>query len=119
VEASAQAALRWLGLAEEQQRRWAAAWFDRRRALGFAILGRNDAALAALERAFAAGELRGWWYDVDREPAFAALREDARFKTLAAQARAHARAERKLLQQMRRDGTVPLRTMSASTLRPC
>ena len=81
--------------------------------------GRDEAALAALERGFAAGDLHGWWYDVDREPAFAAFRDHPRFKTLAAQTRAHASAQRKLLEQMRRDRTIPRRTMTASTARPC
>lgn len=120
AEPSARAALEWLDRVEEQQGRWGPAhWFDRRRAVALALLGRDEAALAALERGFAAGDLHGWWYDVDREPAFAAFRDHPRFRALAAQARAHASAQRKLLEQMRRDGTVQLRTMSVSTARPC
>jgi TolB-like protein/DNA-binding winged helix-turn-helix (wHTH) protein/Tfp pilus assembly protein PilF len=120
AEASARAVMEWLDLVEGQAPPGRLApWFDRTRAVALAMLGRNEAALAALERAFAAGNIYGWWYDVDREPAFAALREDPRFKTLAAHARAHANAQRKLLEQMRRDGTVPLRTMSASMARAC
>jgi TolB-like protein/DNA-binding winged helix-turn-helix (wHTH) protein/Flp pilus assembly protein TadD len=85
--------------------------------LALAILGRRDAAIAALERAFADGKRGGW--NPDREPAFAAFRDDPRFRALTVKQRAHVSAQRKLLEQMRRDGIVPLRTMSASIASPC
>jgi hypothetical protein len=56
---------------------------------------------------------------VVREPAFDALRDDPRFRALTDKKRAHVNAQRKILEQMRRDGTVPLRMMPASTARPC
>jgi TolB-like protein/DNA-binding winged helix-turn-helix (wHTH) protein len=115
AEASARAALEWIELEERKPGRQYK--FDDERATALAILGQSDAAIAALERAFAAGRLQ--WLDVDREAAFAALRDDPRFRAFTVKKRAHVNAQRKILEQMRRDETVPLRTMSASTARPC
>jgi hypothetical protein len=116
AEASARAALEWMelhdprpfGLYDDE---------DDERAAALAILGQGDAAIAVLERAFADGK-RGRW-NPDREPAFATFRDAPRFRALTVKKRADVSAQRKLLEQMRRDGTVPPRMMSASTAHPC
>jgi hypothetical protein len=114
AEASARAVLEWIEL---QDRTPFGGENVAERATALAILGQGDAAIAVLERAFADGKRGGWLSD--REPAFAAFRDDPRFRALTVKKRAHVSAQRKLLEQRRRDGTVPPRTMSASTARPC
>lgn len=81
---------------------------DPENAVALAMLGGNDAALAAL------GDLPGW-YDLDREPAFAALRADPRFRALAAKTQEHVSAQRKLLEQMRARGEVPTRAVKGGS----
>ena len=113
AEASARAALEWMELHDPTP----FGVYDDERATALAILGQGDAAIAVLERAFADGRRGGW--NPDREPEFAAFRDDPRFRALTVKKRTHVSAQRKVLEQMRRDGTVPLRTMSVSTARPC
>jgi TolB-like protein/DNA-binding winged helix-turn-helix (wHTH) protein/Tfp pilus assembly protein PilF len=112
AEASARAALDWMEREERKPHK-----FEYERAMALAILGHGDAAIATLERAFAAG--RHAWFDGEREPAFAALRENSRFRALMLKQRDHVSAQRKSLEQMRSDGTVPLRSMPASAAHPC
>jgi len=112
---SARAALEWIELEERKSGRQHI--FADERATALAMLGQSDAAIATLERAFAAG--RHGWLDVDREPAFAALREDPRFRALTVKKRARVSEQRKVLEQMRRAGAVPLRMMPRSAVHPC
>jgi serine/threonine-protein kinase len=83
------------------------------RAIALALLGQHTEALEQLEQEFERGWRRRWWYVFDREPAFEPLRNDPRFQALAARARAHAGAQRRLLEQMRERGEVPRRVPSA------
>ncbi|MEP7246999.1 MAG: hypothetical protein ABI885_25405, partial [Gammaproteobacteria bacterium] len=48
-----------------------------------------------------------WWYFLQFEPAYEALRKDARFGQLIAAARAHSEEERKHLARLRAEGLVP------------
>lgn len=65
---------------QEQGNRWPMLDFHRGRAL--ALRGRPADALAALERATAAGSRRGWWLRLD--PALAPLRGEPRWRQLLA-----------------------------------
>jgi TolB-like protein/DNA-binding winged helix-turn-helix (wHTH) protein len=80
------------------------------RAMALTLLDRKGQAIEVLEQSFARGFRKRWWYAFEREPAFSPLRTDARFQALAAKARAHAAAERTLLDNMRARGEVPTRT---------
>jgi TolB-like protein/DNA-binding winged helix-turn-helix (wHTH) protein len=80
------------------------------RAMALTLLDRKDQAITVLDQSFTRGFRKRWWYAFDREPTFGPLRTDPRFQTLAAKARAHAAAERKLLENMRARGEVPART---------
>ena len=82
-------------------------------AVALALLGQHAEALEQLQREFERGWRKRWWYVFDREPAFEPLRSDPRFQALAARARAHARAQRRLLEQMRERSEVPRRVLSA------
>jgi TolB-like protein/DNA-binding winged helix-turn-helix (wHTH) protein/Tfp pilus assembly protein PilF len=86
-------------------------------AIAFAILGQHDAAIDRLEQIFEQDGIR-WWYTFERERAFESLHSNPRFQALAAKARAHAAAQRKLLEQMRERGEVPRRAASANPT-PC
>ena len=120
AEASARAALDRIALDRRKRKGRRPYTFDRERAMAFAILGENDASLAALDQAIADRRwLRLWWYDSRREPAFGALRKDPRFQETVVKMRTHVDEQRKLLDQMRRDGMVPRREMNASTSYPC
>lgn len=79
------------------------------KAVALALLGRREAAIDQLQRAFEYESKSRWWYVFEREPAFDTLRDDPRFAALATRARTNAAAERTLLQQMRERGEVPRR----------
>jgi TolB-like protein/DNA-binding winged helix-turn-helix (wHTH) protein/Tfp pilus assembly protein PilF len=89
------------------------------RAIALAVLGEHDAAMERLERAFARGAIVHWWYMLDREPAFEPLRDHPRFEALAARVRAHASAQRRLLEDMRERSEVPRRTRHPAGIAPC
>jgi DNA-binding winged helix-turn-helix (wHTH) protein len=87
-------------------------WWPRRRvhADALALQGHSDAALAELAEAFRAGERADWWYTIERDPVWDSMRSAPRFQAIAAEARAHAAAQRALLEDMRRKGEVPYRS---------
>jgi TolB-like protein/DNA-binding winged helix-turn-helix (wHTH) protein/Tfp pilus assembly protein PilF len=80
------------------------------RAAALTLLGQHDAAVELLQDSFARGFRKRWWYALERDPALQPLRRDPRFLALAAQARAHATAERQRLARLRERGDVPVRT---------
>jgi TolB-like protein/DNA-binding winged helix-turn-helix (wHTH) protein/tetratricopeptide (TPR) repeat protein len=80
-------------------------WFDADAAALFAVQGRNDEALATLERAFR----RGWRQNgssdlrhIADEPAFRTLHNEPRFKAIAARVEAHYAKERREIEQLLR-----------------
>ncbi len=84
--------------------------WERQRGVALALLGRKEEALQALENGFASGYRTRWWYLLQREPAFAELRKEPRFQALLLDSRAHAAAERSILKDMQRAGSVPNRS---------
>jgi DNA-binding winged helix-turn-helix (wHTH) protein/TolB-like protein/tetratricopeptide (TPR) repeat protein len=85
-------------------------WFCRERAAAFAILGDDERALAELAIAQKMRKYYRWWYLAERDPLFAHLRSDPRFRALTDQASKYRIEQRALLEQMRRKGEVPKRS---------
>jgi DNA-binding winged helix-turn-helix (wHTH) protein len=80
------------------------------RADALALQGHYDAAVTELAEAFRSGERTHWWYTIERDPVWDSMRSDSRFRAIAAEARAHAAAQRGLLEELRRKGEVPYRS---------
>jgi hypothetical protein len=76
--------------------------------------GKQDAALAELEKSFRLGFYAHWWYTIDYDPLWLPLHGDARFQAIAADVRRYVDAQRIQLEALRRQGTVPRRGDSAS-----
>jgi hypothetical protein len=85
------------------------------RAAALTVLGRDDAAMDLLEESYAQGFRKRWWYAFDRDPSFEPLRTSTRFKALAIKAQAHAAAERQRLEELRKRGDIPARSVSADS----
>jgi adenylate cyclase len=88
-------------------------WFSSSRAEALAVLGDSEGAIEALRRSCAASFLYDLWYRLDAEPAYSGLREDARFKALTMAQHSHIEHERELLNTMRAEGLVPMRSPAA------
>jgi hypothetical protein len=87
-------------------------WYRKDRAVAFALLGENEAALAQIRHIISNGGGGGgypWWTFLELEPAFAALRVQPAFKQMQVEVRAHAAVELESLRKMRADGLVPQR----------
>lgn len=93
--------------------------FSHPRAVALAVLGKPQAAVDALEQGFADGGRSRWWYTLNREPAFDALRDEPRFEALDARVRAHAAAERRQLESRRSSGEIPVRANRKSDANYC
>jgi TolB-like protein/DNA-binding winged helix-turn-helix (wHTH) protein/lipoprotein NlpI len=87
---------------------------DWTRASALAVLGRNDDALAALERLERSGNPMRWWVTIDRDPNFVALRATPRFQSMVAARRAWLIDQQQLVQQMRQRGEIPVRAVKAT-----
>jgi TolB-like protein/DNA-binding winged helix-turn-helix (wHTH) protein/predicted TPR repeat methyltransferase len=86
-------------------------WYTMMRSVALALLGRDDEAIAVLQKKpIEKGGSMDAWYVFELEPAFAALRNDARFAAMRTQIQAHAQAERLALQRLRTQGLVPKRS---------
>jgi TolB-like protein/DNA-binding winged helix-turn-helix (wHTH) protein len=89
------------------------AFHMRARAEAMMLLGERTEALSNLQAAFETGhDVRHWWYVVDREPIWAPVRADPRFRAIAEMCRAAAREQRERLELLRRTGKAPIRPKS-------
>ena len=69
--------------------------------------GRRDEALDALADDFRAGDSQFWWYTLKRDPVWLPLHSDQRFQAVALGVQRYVDTQRKVLEEMRRRGTVP------------
>jgi tetratricopeptide (TPR) repeat protein len=103
-------ALAWVNRKRDPTRDYMVWWPLRRlRADMLALQGNRDAAVVELAEALRSGERTDWWYTIERDPLWDSMRSDRRFQAIATEARAHAAAQRALLEEMRSKGEVPYR----------
>jgi tetratricopeptide (TPR) repeat protein len=70
--------------------------------------GRRDAALDKLAESFrSGGDYMHWWYTLKYDPVWLPLHGDPRFQAIATDVQRHVDSERKVLEQLRRQGDVP------------
>jgi hypothetical protein len=86
----------------------------RTKAQALALKGENDAALALLDRSFMEKDYTLWWYTLQFDPTWDALRGDARFATTAESVRAWAGTQHRQMLQMRADGRIPDRAVETA-----
>lgn len=83
-------------------------WLNDARALALMLLGRQDEALATLQRQAKAGPgLHFWKFPMLDEPLFEPLRKRPEFQALVAAARSNAARESEKIARMRADGLIP------------
>ena len=74
------------------------------------LLGERDQALSDLRASIETGhDIRHWWYIIDRDPVWAPVRNDPRFKAITEMCRNAASVQRAKLDALRRAGQVPAR----------
>jgi TolB-like protein/Tfp pilus assembly protein PilF len=88
-------------------------WYVIDKATALALLGDRKAALAALHKAVDEGYITTWTL-IPLDPAFDMLRGDAEFQGLMRAIQAKVVHERQILDRMRADGRVPVRSGSAT-----
>ncbi|MEO6718527.1 MAG: winged helix-turn-helix domain-containing protein [Novosphingobium sp.] len=82
----------------------------RLRATAMMLLGERDQALSDLRASIETGhDIRHWWYIIDRDPVWAPVRNDPRFKAITEMCRNAASVQRAKLDALRRAGKVPAR----------
>jgi predicted Zn-dependent protease len=87
----------------------------RSRALALMLLGEQERALADLGASFREDrDHTQWWYALERDPVWNAVRDDPRFEALAAEVRAHAARDREAVQALRVRGEIPRRPAAAA-----
>jgi TolB-like protein/DNA-binding winged helix-turn-helix (wHTH) protein len=75
------------------------------------LLGQRDAALSLLTATVQSGhDMRFWWYLADRDPVWAPVRTDPRFRAIVAMCRKASAEQRAKLEALRRAGKVPQRS---------
>ncbi|MGB8694915.1 MAG: winged helix-turn-helix domain-containing protein [Steroidobacteraceae bacterium] len=94
----------------EVTRQYPSYWFAYPRAVAFAVLGRPDDAIAALQEGGTHRVGIRWWYVLERETAFSPLRNDARYRKLLRDETEHLRAERTKVDALRAHGELPTRS---------
>ena len=75
------------------------------RAIAAAVLGETSTALDALE--YALEDRNPWWWWLRGHPAFDRLRENPRYQAFVAGVESHAARQHALLDEMRREGSIP------------
>jgi hypothetical protein len=60
-------------------------------------------------------DIHHWWYVVDRDPVWAPVRGDPKFKAIAEMYRQAARVQRAKLDRLRSEGKVPTRRFANRT----
>jgi hypothetical protein len=81
------------------------------RATSLMLLGERDQALSDLKASIETGhDIRHWWYLIDRDPVWAPVHDDPRFKAIAGYCRKAASTQRAKLDALRRSGKVPARS---------
>lgn len=87
----------------------------RTRARAMMLLGDRNQALSNLRASVETGhDIRFWWYLIERDPVWAPVRSDPRFKAIAEMCRQAARVQREKLDALRRAGKVPERPPRAA-----
>jgi hypothetical protein len=86
-------------------------WYGVTKPQGLALLGERDAAIDALRRSFDGGFMPSWWYRLECERAYDAVRRDPRFVAILEQMRSHAAAQRAQVEALREAGLVPRRAL--------
>jgi len=94
----------------DEQTQRSSAWNLHARAQALALLGDASGAVQALQKALDRGQLAKHWMYLDCDPAFDPLRNSPGFRALVAATQSAVREQRQRLEQMRREGLVPLRT---------
>jgi hypothetical protein len=88
-------------------------YFSRERAAAFAVLGEDERVLEELAISVSAGRLYRWWYLAGHDPLYEKFRLHPRFQAINEQARQHLDRQRALLEEMRRNGEIPMRNVGA------
>ncbi|MFL6618857.1 MAG: winged helix-turn-helix domain-containing tetratricopeptide repeat protein [Povalibacter sp.] len=84
-------------------------WFGRERAALLTLLGQDDLALEELAAIQKLNLWSEWWYTGEINPIFARLHHDPRFQVLVENARHQRAQQRELVENMRRNGLIPMR----------
>lgn len=86
----------------------------RLRATAMMLLGERSEALSNLRASVETGhDIHHWWYVVNRDPVWAPVRSDPRFRAIAEMCREAAMQQRSKLDRLRQTGKVPTRTMTS------
>lgn len=107
--------------AAQALRRAAMAWNDaniakyaggtrRNSATALLLDGQKDAALEQLAEDLRSGNYIGWWYTLRHDPNWMPLRDDPRFRAIAADVQGYVDAQRRQLEELRGRGIVPAAT---------
>ena len=86
------------------------------RAEAMLLLGERNEALGNLRASVETGhDIHHWWYVIDRDPVWAPVRTDPRFKAIAEMYRQAARVQHAKLDRLRSEGKVPSRRLANRT----
>lgn len=83
-------------------------WWGFYRAMALLVLGDDDAALVALESLDKTGYV-GWWYPAGRDPLFARIRDNPRFRAIVDRSNRHRDQQLVLINELIRKGEIPHR----------
>lgn len=89
-------------------------YFSRERAAAYAVLGEDERVLEELAISVTNGKLYRWWYLAGYDPLYEHLRLDPRFHAINELAQQYLDQQKSLLEEMRRNGEVPMRNVGAT-----